>query len=937
MDKGAHFFRCDFQVHTPRDAQWKGEKAISDDDRKLWGTRLIAACREKGLQAIAITDHHDVVMIPFARAAAASETAPGGGAIPDDRRIVVFPGVELTLSDPCQALLLFDADLPDGDLDRVSTVLQYEPSLPTAEKTAPTAALSLDLREVVARLNEQPTLRGRFIVLPNVTTGGTRSILRQGFVVKYREMPCVGGYVDGDFDAKTGDGERRILDGLVPHYGNKPLGVFQTSDCRSGNFESLGSPSTWVKWSTPTAEALRQSCLARQSRISRSAPQLPSAFITRVEVSNSKFLGKLNLFLNQQFNALIGGRGTGKSTLLEYLRWALCDRSTYLLNADDAPPFEQRSQALIEKTLAVVEGMVSVHLVVNGVTHVVRRRTGADPSVSVKIGDEPFRDVAEDEVRRLVPVVAFSQKELSSLGGRVQEMRQFLASGIQAQLRAIDADIRDAADRLRSAHARLQSARTLSAEEQGLAGEVESLKQQIESVKLSMAGVDPADAKVMADADLYQEELRVLGAWRAELVRADKELARVRTALDGLPSSPPKISELPDGAALLAMQEQLVASHRELRAQLDSWLVSLRAAAGSETDPAARFGTFAKDAIDLEANASRRREDYSKAKERMAAHAAALKQLDDLRSTLADRQVALGDRRRQLQDLTSAESAFNQAASDWKSSVTGRGALLTQEAARLESLSGGLVKALVRSAAGFVELEQQLADALRGSRIRGERIEAVCSAIAKTADPLAGWLALLDELDRLLPLRGREGMRIPDCPALRAGGLSDRDLRAVAEHLSADVWLGLRVTPPSDDIRFQYRSREDEYINFQDASAGQRATALLRVLLKQAGPPLLIDQPEDDLDNEVIHAVARDLWDAKKARQLVFSSHNANLVVNGDADLVVAFGYVVTGEQSSGEIKAQGAIDDAAVRAPIALVMEGGREAFELRKVKYGF
>lgn len=850
---------------------------------------------------------------------------------------MVFPGVELTLSDPCQALLLFDADLPDGDLDRVSTVLQYEPSSPTAEKTAPTAALSLDLREVVARLDAQPTLRGRFIVLPNVTTGGTRSILRQGFVVKYREMPCVGGYVDGDFDAKTGDGERRILDGLVPHYGNKPLGVFQTSDCRSGNFESLGLPSTWVKWSTPTAEALRQSCLARQSRISRSAPQLPSAFITRVEVSNSKFLGKLNLFLNQQFNALIGGRGTGKSTLLEYLRWALCDRSTYLLNADDAPPFEQRSQALIEKTLAVVEGMVSVHLVVNGVPHVVRRRTGADPSVSVKIGDEPFRDVAEDEVRRLVPVVAFSQKELSSLGGRVQEMRQFLASGIQAQLRAIDADIRDAADRLRSAHARLQSARTLSAEEQGLAGEVESLKQQIESVKLSMAGVDPADAKVMADADLYQEELRVLGAWRAELVRADKELARVRTALEGLPSSPPKIGELPDGAALLAMQEQLVASHRELRAQLDGWLISLKAAAGSETDPAARFGTFAKQATDLEANASRRREDYSKAKERMAVHTASLKQLDDLRSTLADRQAALGDRRRQLQDLTSAESVFNQAASDWKSSVTGRGALLTQEAVRLESLSGGLVKALVRSAAGFVELEQQLADALRGSRIRGERIEAVCSAIAKSADPLAGWLSLLDELARLLPLRGREGARIPDCPTLRAGGLSDRDLRAVAEHLSADVWLGLRVTPPSDDILFQYRSREDEYINFQDASAGQRATALLRVLLKQAGPPLLIDQPEDDLDNEVIHAVARDLWDAKKARQLVFSSHNANLVVNGDADLVVAFGYVVTGEQSSGEIKAQGAIDDAAVRAPIALVMEGGREAFELRKVKYGF
>ena len=108
-------------------------------------------------------------------------------------------------------------------------------------------------------------------------------------------------------------------------------------------------------------------------------------------------------------------------------------------------------------------------------------------------------------------------------------------------------------------------------------------------------------------------------------------------------------------------------------------------------------------------------------------------------------------------------------------------------------------------------------------------------------------------------------------------------------------------------------------------------------LLNQEGPPLLIDQPEDDLDNQIVLRVVEEIWKAKKRRQLIFSSHNANVVVNGDADLVVCFDYRVSGEQAGGQIRSQGAIDVEAVRTDIATVMEGGPAAFKLRKDKYGF
>ena len=59
MDAGAHFHRCDFQVHTPRDLEWAGTHHVTDDDRKAYGARFIQQCRDKGLDAVAITDHHD--------------------------------------------------------------------------------------------------------------------------------------------------------------------------------------------------------------------------------------------------------------------------------------------------------------------------------------------------------------------------------------------------------------------------------------------------------------------------------------------------------------------------------------------------------------------------------------------------------------------------------------------------------------------------------------------------------------------------------------------------------------------------------------------------------------------------------------------------------------------------------------------------------------
>jgi type III restriction enzyme len=260
--------------------------------------------------------------------------------------------MELTLGVPCQALLLFDADFPDDMFDLVYNSLGIIPAPNSSPTTAPVKRLEAvrDLNELYALLENHSYLRGRYIVLPNVSDGGNATLLRSGFHAHYRNMPCIGGYTDKGVD-KLGDGNRAILAGRNPDYGSKPLGVFQTSDARSEDFAELGSHTTWVKWAVPTAEALRQACLAKQSRLFQVQPSLPQSILTSIGVSNSRFLGPLTLAFNPQYSAIIGGRGTGKSTILEYLRWALCDEAPHVTDDAEATDHAAKRERLIQRTL----------------------------------------------------------------------------------------------------------------------------------------------------------------------------------------------------------------------------------------------------------------------------------------------------------------------------------------------------------------------------------------------------------------------------------------------------------------------------------------------------------------------------------------------------------------------------------------------------------
>lgn len=121
--------------------------------------------------------------------------------------------------------------------------------------------------------------------------------------------------------------------------------------------------------------------------------------------------------------------------------------------------------------------------------------------------------------------------------------------------------------------------------------------------------------------------------------------------------------------------------------------------------------------------------------------------------------------------------------------------------------------------------------------------------------------------------------------------------------------------------------------DLKDHSLGQRASALMLFVLSQKEHDvIIIDQPEDDLDNQTIYQdVIKLIRDLKTDTQFIFATHNPNVPVLGDAEMVISCTYA-----DDRVITRQGGIDDKAVQERIVNVMEGGQEAFDRRKEIYG-
>ncbi len=243
-------------------------------------------------------------------------------------------------------------------------------------------------------------------------------------------------------------------------------------------------------------------------------------------------------------------------------------------------------------------------------------------------------------------------------------------------------------------------------------------------------------------------------------------------------------------------------------------------------------------------------------------------------------------------------------------------ALRDSVATELQRETGKKVRIRVLRNADNLAYRTLLTEGLKGARVRNHD-------------------EILESLLQLRPEQLAQFVQDDDSVAFdEACGFGPDRARKILDAFQENVDpLELEVVNIEDQVRIELNVATTEEPIFKDAaelSRGQKCTALLPLLLARTKNPLIIDQPEDNLDNHFIYeTVVNSIQRLKGQRQMVFITHNANIPVLADADLIL----VMNSDGKIGYVEKKGSVDEC--RDQIVDLLEGGNEAFELRRKRY--
>ncbi len=902
--QGARWVRVDLHLHSPAVDSFRLPAGFGPGRREKVVCDYVRQLKAQGIEVAAITDYQQIRtewFLPI-RDAAAQEG------------IYVYPGVELCFGGGVggkhglHVLAIFPFDAVLDQLNRtIDKLLDDRPAEPLLNGDGkhrdlkPTRAL----RDCLQRLCEETQC---VIIFPH--PNGAKGLLKS-FRPKEAAEILAAVRPDAVEDLEPDDRERLEKTGVISREDLKRIASVQFSDNHS--IEEIGSKeratgkprATHMKLSV--LDDLRAIRLAlRDHEILVHLGDRPEPSHTRIEgieIDGRGFLGKMHLALSPELNVLVGGRGVGKSALLEVHR--------YGLDLPEYSPTEYR-EGLVRHALGS-GGKLTLflrHVVKPGVERCYRveRIWGEEPRVYERdaSGDHPVElsvaDILGDEG---VPLF-FGQRVLYEVAQSSRLRRQLLDDlvGREARLKVLESEriqqeLRRNARMLSELRGKQERRREVERRLREIAHELHVFTQQGLAEKLREETALARDEERLKRISTIPSQLRE--EW-------DEMWARWRERLRGA---------LADVLQAESRQRQLLEQEgaqviRDLQAGLDTIVEEggrLLQNAQERLRAISRRWEEGRRALDEELRQARRKlgeqkldperlVELAREKEKLEYEYSLLEQAEKEAQRLEEkRRTLLG----QLRDVRHA--AF----------------LLRQETAgKIMGQIGDRVKIEVVYQGQRKEYAQRLAEFFGGSKIPRKDLENIA-----TNEDIADGGALAE-----LARKGKETLmeqaHLTEAQAERLIGFLDQE---------TERWYELELLAPEDEVRVLLRV-DDRWVPLERLSAGQRATALLMILLTQIQHVLIIDQPEDDLDNRFVYEdVVKLLREQKGKRQVIVATHNPNIPVLAHGELVVA----LEAENERSGIRVQGGIDKREVQDEVRRVMEGGDEAFLRRAEKYGW
>ncbi len=992
---GARWLRCDLHVHTPFD----GEKKFGVDVRgavaafkKEKPERLakiaqdfVDACRRAadgaGIDVVALTDHNSIdgyrTLRPFFDAIG-TQAADAGEPMP-----VILPGVEFSVGGerPLHFLVVFAADTDPDLVDRAISHVFGTRDRFHADNGYP-CATGHSVDDFLAKLYAfcHPTTGERhmeMVVLPahadsnsgviRETAGKLgregelavsvtlwdemkghlreRVITRRdwhGFQTRkpYAQLPkayrdllarWVAARLGQDWEQLSKREKDEIRE--REHW---PL--IEASDPH--NLDAIGKRFTWLKMEVPDVEGIRLSLLDPESRLRRMSDGPPGQDyprIMRVRVKDTDFFTTIDVPLSPCLTTLIGGRGSGKSTVIELVRYALDRYRRDDFGGEDEQAIRRNVSALLktkkDRDFGETEGMllpdheVTVDLFLAGRSY---RVTRSQEALTVTVDpDDDGEELADLDVRALIHPRILSQRQISQIARDPAAQRRELDAHIDAdRRRQFDAERSELLQRIRE----LQLARDRV--EDGLTS-LPARRTELRTVTDQIAYLEQGDRREVFERFQRLDRER---RWLEERLKALRDLAADVTSradeLDGgLPSPVARPAALDEEGWLASVDERVgrvvTETGAALRVQADRVREQVRALEDEQRERWTPGYEDAREAYEsLRDELERRGIDFGQ-------HRKLLQQRAMIEREVSELERSRERLRKLLDDLDAARTrlaTLHEHRLEWRRS----------RADALEQADAD-VRLEVRPFQDRADLAEAMQQWFAGSGMRETDREALLSYLLDNGNSVVqrlGALARAIRADVTTHARGES----PSPDETETGKLLGEECRSGFTGYFWNIFSNgdrlqldeMERFVPEDLVVMRARGPDGHFKPITQGSLGQRSTAILSLVLFSGQQPLIVDQPEDDLDNKYIYDVVVDLLRRRKfSRQIVVATHNANIPVNGDAELIVAL--EVPEDQRTGALAACGSIDSGMVKDQVSTIMEGSAEAFRLRRERYGY
>lgn len=606
--------------------------------------------------------------------------------------------------------------------------------------------------------------------------------------------------------------------------------------------------------------------------------------IERVQVDDG-FLSGLDVGFASGLNVLIGARGTGKTSLIELIRFAL-----------DAPSItEGAGRRGHQQALNVLrDGRVSV-IVRDGEDRFIVSRSASDETPRTPRPIPPMTVLAQSEIEAVGAQAVGRLHLIDRLRIRRHQVNR-QASGMASEIRSLTAEISGIRRELNTITKQIDQMQTVRRDLS------EALAEQ-QKLMRSIAATEGDRQKLAA----LQHEVAVLGVRGTVYQRTESAFADFLQRLVILTNSLPHIEEWPEGAGVDdPLQEVRLRRHRTHD--------TLNTAASIVESALREVHSLQIANTELQLNASEKaRESRRELNELHAGAGAMARKVEDLTEKAAQLNALanlLTDRTRRIESL---QETRRQRYADLEELRSHRFGSRRDIADRLNTELMPEIRTDIVESGSTGRYANAVITALRGS---GLHYNSLAPLIAERMSPL----------EFVEAIESQDQQSISDATSISIGRAY-----SVISYLQSRQLTEIVAAPIEDAVDLSLLDGID-YKSSDTLSIGQRCTVVLPLLLSGRGELLIVDQPEDHLDNAFITETLVDrLRNREPSDQYIFASHNANVPVLGEADLIIRLGS----DGRRGFVLHKGELSDIETVRAITAVMEGGVEAFRRRAAFY--